>query len=149
MSLQPTIAGRRLRPRHLWILAGLVVTILADRVASEDGVGIAILILAQVLPHVPGWLPGAARTNPVVVATFNALHHPLVPLALVGAAAAGLISPIWLVSAIAWLGHILIDWGLADGVRSVDGSRHGLRIGLVLPTRPARPSSPATAGAEQ
>ena len=146
MSLQPTIAGRRLRPRHLWIAGGLVATILADRVASEHGVGIAILILAQVLPHVPGWLPGAGRRNPLAVAAFNTLHHPLVPLALVGAAIVGLLSPLWLVSAIAWFGHILIDWGLADGYRSVDGSRRGPRIAFAFPGRWDRP---ATAGVEQ
>ncbi len=56
---------------------------------------------------------------------FNAMHHPLVPLALLLPAATGLLSPVWAVGALAWFSHIVVDWALGDGVRSEDGFRRG------------------------
>lgn len=146
MSPWSTTAGRRFRPRHLWIAAGLAGTILADRISSEHGIGLVPVVLFQVLPHVPAWIPARGRRRATLVSVFNVLHHPVVPAALAGAAVVGLVSPLWLVGGAAWLGHILIDWGLGDGVRSVAGSRHGLRIGLAIP---ARQGSPAMAGGDQ
>lgn len=51
------------------------------------------------------------------------MHHPAVPLALIGLAAAGLLPVFWTVGGLAWLSHILVDWGLGGGLRSADGFR--------------------------
>jgi hypothetical protein len=55
------------------------------------------------------------------VPAFNAMHHPAVPLALAAAAATGVIGPFWLVGALAWLSHVVVDWALGDGLRGRDG----------------------------
>jgi hypothetical protein len=51
------------------------------------------------------------------------MHHPAVPLALLAVAATGVLSAFWLVGAMAWLSHVIVDWGLGDGLRSADGYR--------------------------
>ncbi|HEY5434758.1 MAG TPA: hypothetical protein VIK13_05965 [Candidatus Limnocylindrales bacterium] len=66
-------------------------------------------------PHSRGQL--ASRAVPL----FNAMHQPVVPLAVLGLAAAGLISPFFLVGALAWLSHIVVDWAKEDGLRHADG----------------------------
>jgi hypothetical protein len=57
--------------------------------------------------------------------SFNVMHHPVLPLVLLGLAATGLLSPFWLVGALAWLSHIVVDWAFGDGFRSSDGLRRG------------------------
>jgi hypothetical protein len=51
------------------------------------------------------------------------MHQPALPLALLGIAATGILPAFWLVGALAWLGHILVDVGLGDGLRTADGRR--------------------------
>jgi hypothetical protein len=53
------------------------------------------------------------------------MHQPALPLAVVGLAAAGVLSPFWLVGAMAWLSHIVVDWGFAKGLRTHDGYVRG------------------------
>jgi len=51
------------------------------------------------------------------------MHHPSQPLALLALAATGVLPPFWLVAALAWLGHIVVDQGFGNGPRTVDGWR--------------------------
>ena len=110
---------RRLVRRHLWLVPGLAIAIYANAQAGVHGVGLAPLLIFGIAPHLPALLGARA------VRLFNAMHHPLVPLALLLPAATGLLSPVWIVGALAWLSHIVVDWALGDGVRSADGSRRG------------------------
>ncbi len=57
------------------------------------------------------------------VPLFNAMHHPVPPLVVLGLAAAGILSPFWLVGAIAWFSHIVVDLGFGHGLRTADGWR--------------------------
>ena len=75
------------------------------------------VLLGRGQPHAPGQL--ARRAVPL----FNVMHHPAVALALLAIAATGALSPFWLVGAIAWLSHIVVDWAMGDGLRSADGFR--------------------------
>jgi hypothetical protein len=115
---------RRLVLRHLWIVAGLALAIGANLVANEHGLGIVPLLAFGILPHLPALAfrrRGQLGTRAATL--FNGLHEPIVPLVVSGIAATGLLGPLWLVSALTWLGHILVDRGLGDGRRNADGSR--------------------------
>lgn len=114
-------SARRFKRRHLWLVPGLAIAIFANAQAAIYGVGIAYMILFGVAPHLPAWLPGLRRNHGL----FNVLHHPLPAVAVAIVAWFGLVPPIALVGALAWLSHIVIDWALADGIRSADGSRRG------------------------
>jgi hypothetical protein len=117
--------------RLLWLVPGLAIGLLAGRQAEEQGLGLAGLaillafgiaphlpiVLAFVIPHAPGQLP------PRAVPLFNATHHPVAPVVLLLLGAAGLLSPIWSVGALAWLSHIVVDLALGDGRRTRDGWR--------------------------
>ena len=49
-----------------------------------------------------------------------------IALAVLGLAAAGVLPPFWLVGALAWLSHIVVDWGFANGLRTADGYRRSI-----------------------
>ena len=70
-------------------------------------------------PHARGQL--APRAVPL----FNTMHQPVLPLAVLGLAVAGVLPPFWLVGALAWLSHIVVDWGFGNGLRTADGYRQG------------------------
>lgn len=103
--------------RHLWIVPGLAVAIAAGHVGDQHATGLIPLLLFGTVPHVPAWL--GRRTG----RTFEVLHQPLVPIGIAAMATAGLLAPVWLVAAMAWLGHIVIDWGIGS-VRLPLGGRH-------------------------
>ena len=73
-------------------------------------------------PHARGQLV------PRAVPLFNALHHPLPPLAVPGLAAAGVLPPLWFVGSLAWLSHIGMDWAMGDGLRTADGYLRGRSV---------------------
>ena len=141
-SVRPA-SRRRLRPRHLWLVPGLAIAVYANVVAGEHGLGIAPLLLFGIVPHLPalrgiGQPTARGQLAPRAVPLFNAMHHPAVPLALLGIAATGFLPAVWLVGALAWLSHVVIDWGLGDGLRSADGYRIaglGRLIGVSAPRR--------------
>jgi hypothetical protein len=147
----------RLRPRrpsirHLWLVPGLAVAFYTSGQAEILGLGIVPLLVFGIVPHVPAWvgsrLPHArGQLAPRAVPLFNAMHHPVLPLAVLGLALAGLLSPVWLVGAMAWLSHIVVDWALGDGLRTPDGYLRGRSIWngrfLQLVTRDP---GPATSG---
>lgn len=114
--------------RHLWIVPGLAVAIAAGQIGDQHAMGLVPLLLFSIAPHVPAWL--GRRTG----RTFAVLHQPAVPAAIGMLAVAGMLGPVWLVGALAWLGHIVIDWGTGSagipfggrliGGRTVDGHDH-------------------------
>ena len=120
--------GRRLRRRHLWLIPGLAIAVYANALASEHGQGLGPLLLFGIVPHLPALLgigqphargQMAARAVPL----FNVMHHPVPPIVILGLAAAGVLSPFWLVGALAWGSHIVVDLAFGHGLRTADGWR--------------------------
>jgi hypothetical protein len=117
-----------LRVRHLWVVPALTIAFYASGQAELHGLGLLPLLVFSILPHLPvlvSYVQPHARGQmaPRAVPLYNAMHHPVPPLAVLAVAAAGLLSPFWFVSALAWLSHIVIDWAMGDGLRSADGHR--------------------------
>jgi F420H(2)-dependent quinone reductase len=121
---------RRLALRHLWIVPGLGIALVANAQSTTYGVGLVPLLLFGIVPHLPA-LAGIGRPlargqlAPRAVPLFNAMHQPALPLAVAVLAATGALSPFWLVGALAWLSHIVVDWGFAKGLRTRDGYVRG------------------------
>ena len=112
--------------RHLWLVPGLAIALYANGQAGTHGLGLAPVLIFGIVPHLPALLGlrrrrSPSRLGPRSVALFNVMHHPVAPLALLGIALTGLLSPFWLVGAMAWLSHIVVDWAMGDGLRSADG----------------------------
>jgi hypothetical protein len=129
----------RPRARHLWIVPGLAIAVFASMQAQERGLGIVPLLIFTIVPDLPRLLgigqPHAhGQLAPRAVPLFNLLHHPLVPLAVLALAAAGVLSPLWLVGAVAWVGHLVIGLGIGDRLRTHDGF---LRSHWILDLGPA------------
>ena len=131
----------RLRPRHLWLIPGLAIAVYASTQATAYGLGIVPLLVFTIVPDVP-WLLGVGQRHPHgqmatrAVPFFNLLHHPVPPLVLLGLAVAGVLSPLWLVGSIAWLGHLVIGLGIGDRLRTSDGR---LRSHWLVDLEPAPP----------
>ena len=118
--------GRRIRRRHLWLIPGLAVAVYASTLSSHLGVGLLPLLVFGIVPHLSvlvglGQPHARGQLAPRAVALFNAMHHPALPLAVAGLGALDVLSPFWLIGALAWLAHIVVDWGFGDGLRSADG----------------------------
>ncbi len=121
---------RRLALRHLWIVPGLGIALFASAQSTTYAVGLVPLLLFGIVPHLPalagiGQPLARGQLAPRAVPLFNALHQPALPLAVAGLAATGVLSPFWLVGALAWLSHIVVDWGFAKGLRTRDGYVRG------------------------
>ena len=117
---------RRLTLRPAWFASGLAVAVYANVLATDHGLGLVPLLVFGIAPHLPvlggiGQPHARGQLAPRAVPFFNAMHHPGPPLVLVAVAAAGVLPTFWLVGALAWLGHILVDRGLGDGPRTADG----------------------------
>ena len=142
----PTMAvsRRRLKRRHLWLIPGLAVGVLASTLAGQRDLGLLPLLVFGIVPHLSvlvgfGQPHVRGQLAPRAVPLFNAIHHPALPLATVGLAAAGVLSTFWLVGALAWLAHIVVDWALGDGLRSANGfllGRFGRMTGIGSPSVP-------------
>jgi hypothetical protein len=108
--------ARRHRRRHLWLVPGLAIAIVANQLGEANGVGILSLIAFGIAPDVPRLF--GLRGRPA----HNVLHQPLVAgtsAALLGVAAAvGLVSVVWLVASLVWLGHVVAGWGVGDVPRA-------------------------------
>jgi len=112
--------------RHLWLVPGLAIAFYANAQAAQHGLGLVPLLAFGIAPHVTvliGWgqSHGHGQLAPRAIPLFNAMHHPAVPLAVVGLAAAGILTPFWFVGGLAWLSHIVVDWAMGDGLRAADG----------------------------
>jgi hypothetical protein len=141
-------ARGRLKARHAWVIPGLAIAIYANSVSSQHGLGLVPLLLFGILPHVTvllglGQPHGKRQLALRAVPAFNAMHHPLVPLSLAAVAATGVIGPFWLVGALAWLSHVVVDWALGDGLRGPDGFVLD-PVGRLIGVRP-----PVPAGGEE
>jgi hypothetical protein len=134
-----------IRARYLWVVPGLAIAFYATGQAGLHGLGLVPLLVFGIVPHLPvlvGYVQPHARGQlaPHAVPLFNALHHPVPPLAVLGLAAAGVLSPFWSVAALAWLSHIVIDWAMGDGLRTSDGYRVARSVWS------GRPFGPVTRG---
>ncbi len=119
-------ARRGLKARHAWVIPGLAIAIYANSVSSAHDLGLVPLLLFGILPHLTVLLglgqPHERRQLALrAVPAFNVMHHPALPLALAAVAVTGVIGPFWLVGALAWLSHVVVDRALGDGLRSQDG----------------------------
>ena len=117
---------RRLALRHLWLIPGLGIALFANAQSTTLQVGLVPLLVFGIVPHLTvlaGFGQPHARGQLArrAVPLFNAMHQPVVPLAVLGLAAAGALPPFWLVGALAWFSHIVVDWGFDNGLRTADG----------------------------
>lgn len=117
---------RRLALRHLWIVPGIGIALFANAQSAAHGVGLVPLLLFGIAPHLPALAGirqplGRGQLAPRAVPLFNAMHQPALPLAVAALAATGVLSSFWLVGGLAWLSHIVVDWGFAKGSRNRDG----------------------------
>jgi deazaflavin-dependent oxidoreductase (nitroreductase family) len=106
---------RRLRWRHLWIVPGLAIAIVANQLGNENGVGILALIAFGIAPDLPRLFGlGRRPVDSLPVRVFNFLHHPVAPIAAVALGATGVVPVVWLVASLVWLGHVVIGFGVGD-----------------------------------
>jgi hypothetical protein len=110
--------GRRLRRRHLWLVPGLAIAIIANQLGQANGVGILLLIAFGIAPDVPRLFGiGRGRNRGVgslALRAFNLLHNPVAAAAAVAVAATGIVPVVGLVAALVWLSHVVIGWGVGD-----------------------------------
>ena len=119
---------RRLALRHGWIVPGLALAIYANAVAADHGLGLVPVLIFGIVPHLTvlvgvGQPHARGQLARRAVPLFNAMHHPALPLGLLGLPAVGILPAFWLAGAFAWLGHIAVDLALGDGLRTADGWR--------------------------
>lgn len=145
----PAVGGRsrRLRRQHLWLVPGLGLALFANAQAGTLHVGLVPLLVFGIVPHLTilvgiGQPHAQGQLAPRAVPLFNTMHHPAVPLAVLGLAATGVLPPFWLVGALAWLSHIVVDRGFGDGLRTADGYLRGPSVRDRLPIH-GRPDSTA------
>jgi len=124
---------RRLALRHLWLIPGLGIALFANAQSTTLQVGLVPLLVFGIVPHLTvlaGFGQPHARGQLArrAVPLFNAMHQPVVPLAVLGLAAAGALPPFWLVGALAWFSHIVVDWGFDNGLRTADGYLRAPRV---------------------
>jgi hypothetical protein len=118
----PDRPGRRLRPRHLWLVPGLAIAILGSRTDSSL-LAIAVMVAFGIAPHL-AFLAGIGQAHPAgqmaprALAVFNAMHNPIVPAAIMALNLTGVVPTLLFVGATAWLGHIVIGWAIGDGMRT-------------------------------
>jgi hypothetical protein len=107
---------------------GLALGVYANVVSGSHQLGLIPVLVFGIVPHLAvlagiGEAHAPGQLAPRAVPLFNAMHHPAPPLALLALAAAGILSPFWLVAGLAWLGHIVVDQGFGKGPRTADGWR--------------------------
>jgi hypothetical protein len=100
--------GIRLRRRHLWLVPGLAIAIVANELGKGNGVGILTLITFGIAPDLPRLLGSRGRL------AHNLLHQPAAPLLAVALAATGIVPIVWLVGSLVWLGHVVAGRGIGD-----------------------------------
>jgi deazaflavin-dependent oxidoreductase (nitroreductase family) len=124
----------RLRARHLWLVPGLAVAVLAGEQSKASGLGLLPVIVFSIVPHVPAWLGSIMpRQRGPLGSLFDLFHRPLPPTVVAIVAGVGLLPPIALVGGLAWLGHILIDQALGTGeLAGHAGRRSGSRLARLL-----------------
>ena len=109
----------------------MALAVYANAVAADHGLGLVPVLVFGIVPHLTvlvgiGQPHAQGQMASRAVPLFNATHHPALLLAVLGLAATGILPAFWLVGALAWLGHILVDLGLGDGLRTADRRRRRL-----------------------
>lgn len=122
--------GLRLRRRHIWLVPGLGIALVANAQAGQHNLGLVPLLVFGTVPHLTVFLgigqPHAqGQLAQRAVPLFNAMHQPMLPLSVLGLAAASVLPPFWFVGALAWLSHIVVDRAFGDGLRTADGYLRG------------------------
>jgi Domain of unknown function (DUF4386) len=122
-----TAPVRRLRPRHLLVIVGLALAFAANAETQSRGFGLVPVIAFAIAPRLPlllglGQPKAPGRMARRAVPLFNALHEPALPVAIIALSLVGILPALWLVGGLAWLGQLVIDWALGDGIRESDGS---------------------------
>ena len=108
----PCRRGRRLRPRHLWLVPGLAIAIFAN----ELGKGTASGSWRSSPSGSPRTCRGCSgrRGRPA----HNLLHQPMLAGAAVAiaavASAVSILPAAWLVGSLVWLGHVIAGRGVGD-----------------------------------
>jgi hypothetical protein len=100
--------GRRLRWRHLWLVPGLAIAILANQLGNTNGVGILALIAFGIAPDLPRLL--GSRGRPL----HNVLHQPVAAAVAVAISATGIVPVAWLVGSLVWFSHVVIGRAVGD-----------------------------------
>ncbi len=118
----------RLGRRHFWLIPGLAIAVYANAYSSRFGIGLVPLLAFGIIPHMPALLGvgqphGRGQMAARAVPLFNVMHHPVLPLVVIGFAAAGVLSPFWFVGGLAWFSHIVVDLAFGHGLRTHDGWR--------------------------
>ena len=117
-----------LRARYLWLVPGLAIAVYANEQAGVHDLGLGVLLVFGIVPHLPvllglGQPHAAGQMASRAVPLFNVMHHPVAPLLLLVLAAAGTLSPFWLVAGLVWFSHIVVDLAFGHGLRTADGWR--------------------------
>ena len=106
--------GRRLRLRHLWLVPGLAIAIIANELGKANGVGILALLAFGIAPDLPRLLRSRGQL------AHGVLHQPVVALAAVAIGVTGVVPVVWLVGSLVWLGHVIAGRAVGDGPRGGD-----------------------------
>ncbi|HET9853009.1 MAG TPA: hypothetical protein VFP56_10950 [Candidatus Limnocylindrales bacterium] len=111
----PRLRPRRiqLRRRHLWLVPGLAIEVVANELGMHHGMGILTVIAIAIAPDVPRIF--GSRARPI----HNLLHQPALAI---GAAAATAVATVvagegaipWLAAGLIWLGHVAAGRGIND-----------------------------------
>jgi hypothetical protein len=125
------IGRPRLSLRHGWVVPGLVIAVYANALAGQHGIGLLVVLAFGIVPHLPvllgiGQPHAEGQMAGRAVPLFNLSHHPIPPLVVVGLAAVGVLSPLWLVGGLIWFSHIVMDMAFGQGPRTADGWRRPL-----------------------
>jgi hypothetical protein len=114
--------GRRLRWRHLWLVPGLAIAIVANQLGGANGIGILAMIAFGIAPDLPRLV--GSRGRPM----HDLLHRPVGAVVAVAMSAGGMVAVsgaaplVGLVGSLVWLSHIAIGRAVGDVPRP-GGSR--------------------------
>jgi hypothetical protein len=105
------------------LIPGLAIALVGSRTDSSLA-AIGVMVAFGLAPHLASFLAGIGQARPAggmaprALAVFNAMHHPAIPAAIVALNLTGVVPTLLFVGATAWLGHIVVGWGIGDGVRT-------------------------------
>jgi len=117
---------RRLALRHLWLIPGLGIALFAQRAIHDPAgrPGPAPRVRDRAPPHGSRRVRPAPRSGPAGPPRRAALSTPCTSRSCRWRCSAWpppAPPPFWLVGALAWFSHIVVDWGFDNGLRTADG----------------------------
>jgi hypothetical protein len=124
MSAHLSLASQSQRRVAYGLLFALLLGVVAFEVAGNGHLGAALAgglgpDLALLLGAGAGLAKG--QLHPRAVPVYNAVHRFWAPLALVVAAATGLLGVGWLIAGLGWCAHIAMDRMVGYGLRTREG----------------------------